>query len=73
MEQRSQIVCIRGILSDVPSLLSGVPQGLSLGRLILYDVHTSSRKMVLTITCITITHNLIYQWILTVGYTSPFP
>ena len=34
LEQRSQRVSVRGILSDVQFLLSGVPQGSVLGSLI---------------------------------------
>ena len=71
LEQHSQRVSVRGILSDIQFLLSGVPEGSVLVPLV-FTMYTRplgllSRDNGLNITSILMTHSCIYHWILTMS------
>jgi len=57
LEQSSQKVSVRGILSTVQSLLYGVLQSS-----ILAPLGPMRSDMALNITCMLITHSCIYHW-----------
>ena len=71
LKQRSQRVSVRGILSDVQFLLSGVIHGSVIGPLVftMYTVPLESLRsdIGLNITCILMTHNCLYHCILTIS------
>ena len=71
LEQHSQRMSVRGILSDIQVLLSGVLQGSILVPLV-FTMYTRPLAIIasdigLNITCMMMTHSCIYHWILTIS------